>query len=91
MPKKPEPLPKLPDDWPVREELVGTAVCAKLLGLKRVTVSGMCLYGTFPVRYRKIAGIYMFDLADIREYLKKTVTEVGNQGFKTQSPHGTSV
>jgi hypothetical protein len=55
---------------------VGTLACAQLIGFDRVSVSAMCLYGTFPIRYRKIAGHYMFDLADIRDYLEKTVVEV---------------
>jgi hypothetical protein len=74
MPKRPEQIPPLPKDWPVRGnggQLIGTRATALLLGLDQETVSHQCAQGNCPIPHYKIGGVYQFDMADIRVYLDK--------------------
>jgi hypothetical protein len=72
MPKRQPKMPDLPDDWPVRGQLVNTTIAARLVGFAPGAVSNLCSRGKFDIPHRKINGAYMFDIEDIRDYLEKT-------------------
>lgn len=74
MPRQAEPIPALPENWPIRGNggvPIGTAPAARLLGKKPGSLTNMCVTKTAPVPFYKIDGRYRFDLADIEDYLNR--------------------
>jgi hypothetical protein len=61
-----------------RGKLVKASVAGPKLGLTDQFLQRRCLAGKSPISYWYIDGNYMFDTADIEDYLHAAYVPVGN-------------
>jgi hypothetical protein len=61
-----------------RGKLVKASVAGPMLGLTDQFLQRRCLDKKSPIPYRYIDGNYMFDTADIEDYLDATYVPAGN-------------